>query len=426
MSQATPTADAPRPGRLRRIGKGLGVSLVVVALTLVAAEVLVRLFADLQPRRRVIDPVLGTRYVPGWTGSVYKKEAGREIPLRFNQQGFRFPDLPFEKPAGTRRVAFLGDSMIAGEDVPVELTAVHLLEQQLDALDPDHDWEVLNFGVPGAGNGQEMVVYREVARRYDPDLVLCTFFTGNDFGDNSHRYTSGDRLYFDVDADGALFQLPYPTPEIARSEFLRKTSHFYRWQKSRVRGLIKAAEPEEEVPTDPLEQRHAWHGDKVRSSEWVYYTGLDADEDVAHCWRVTAAILREFDRLTRADGVPFAMLLLPNSEQLHDEEFAFLQSVAGELGPDFDPLHPGRRVGEICAELDVPFLDLLPAFRAATPSRSELVEEEWLYLNGRGHFNAAGHALLARTLVPDVLRLVRVDGEISGPDGPGTASPGPR
>ena len=56
-----------------------------------------------------------------------------------NRHGFRFPDLPFEKPEGTRRIALIGDSMIAAEEVAEEDTAAWRLAERLEAADPAHD-----------------------------------------------------------------------------------------------------------------------------------------------------------------------------------------------------------------------------------------------------------------------------------------------
>ena len=395
----------PERSRLRRLARGLFISFSVLIGVLLIAEVSVRLFTDTIRPLLVVDPVLGRRYVKDFEGVVFNPESDRDVNVRFNDQGFRFPDLPFEKPAGTRRVVLLGDSMIAGMQVDAELTAAGILEQRLNETASEGErWEVLNFGVSGASTAQEYVLYRELARKYHPDLVLCVFFVGNDFGDNSPRLSSRNRIYFDLDERGELVQLPYPPLRTRFNELLDEYSRLYVWQKeatAEAKRVAQAAAP----AADSLEERHAWHGESVRPSEWVYYTG--EDEICDHSWRITAGVIGGMASIAAADGASFGLVLLPSSLQVHDEEFAYLREVAGERGAEFDPEYPNRRLGAICDELGVPFFDLLPGFRAAEPSHSELVEEEWLFLNGRGHFNEKGNVVFAELVAGMIGELER-------------------
>lgn len=367
-------------------------------MLLVVGELAVRLFTDTTRPLLVVDPVLGRRHVRSMDEMMYEPESRREVHVVTNRYGFRFDDLPFEKPAGTRRVALLGDSMIAAWQVEEEETAAHLMQERLNASADGERWEVLNFGVPAAGTGPEYVVCRELVRRFDPDVVLCVFFVGNDFGDNSIRLTQRNRIYFDLDERGGLLRLPYPSLHARFNDLLNRYSRLYVWQKETLNAL--KAKPVIASGDTTLEERHAWHGDSIRPSEWIYFTG--EDERAAHAWAVTSALIRAFASQAREDGHTFAMVLLPCSHQVHDEEFAFLREVAGELGDRFDPWNPSRRLTGICSEVGVPFIDLLPGFRAAAPSHSELARDEWLFLNGRGHLSERGNEVLGRLLAEAV------------------------
>ena len=382
----------------RRLARGLSISLAVFVVLLLGAEFAVRVFTDTHRPLLVVDSVLGRRLVCAFDGVVLNEEAGRDVHLRFNDQGFRFPDLPFEKPPGTRRLVLLGDSMIAALEVEEQETAAWVLQERLNQLDETSRWEVLNFGIPGSGTGPEYVFYRELAHRYQPDVVLCAFFVGNDFGDNSTRLTQRKRIYFDLDEEGELVQLPFPTLRVHLNELLNEYSRLYVWQKKML-DVMKRQEIPAEV-TDPLAARHAWHGDSVRASEWIYYTG--EDETCAHAWKVTRAEIHALSSAVAADGAEFALVMLPSSLQVHDEEFAYLRKVAGSKGGDFDPAYPGNQLAEICAEVGTDFIDLVPQFREACPSHSELAEDEWLYIGGGGHFNLRGNATVGMLLAAEV------------------------
>ena len=384
----------PRPSLLRRLIRGLLVSLSALVVILVIGEIAVRLLTDTSRPMLVVDDALGRRHIRSFDGNVYDPESRREVHWVTNELGFRFPDLPVEKPAGTRRVVLLGDSMTAAWQVEEEKTAARVLQRILNEDNEGDRWEVLNFGVPAAGTGPEYVLYRELARRFDPDVVLCVFFAGNDLGDNSIRLTQRKRIYFDLDENEELVQLPYPSLGTRFKEVLNEYSRLYVWQKETLKAL--KAKPVIAKADATLEECHAWHGDSIRASEWIFFTG--EDERTAHAWAVTRAVIHTLAGEVAKDDHAFAMVLLPCSQQVHDDEFAYLRTVARELGDQFDPLHPSRQLAEICAEVNVPFVDLIPGFRVAAPSRSELVREEWLFFNGRGHLNEHGNEIFGRLL----------------------------
>ena len=88
---------------------------LVVALLL--AEVGIRLFTHTHAPILLRDPAVSVRHVRSFDGQHFSEEAGRLVPVRFNREGFRGADLPYEKPSGVRRVAVLGDSMVAALEV---------------------------------------------------------------------------------------------------------------------------------------------------------------------------------------------------------------------------------------------------------------------------------------------------------------------
>jgi hypothetical protein len=198
--------------RRRPRWRGPLISLGVLVALALAAEAAVRLFTDTEPPLLVVDEAIGRRYRVSYAGEIHDPESRRDVAVRFNRDGFRFDDLSLGKPAGTRRVAVIGDSMIAALQVPREQTAVELARTELQGVAGDEErWELLNFGVSGSGTLQQHVLLREVVLGYHPDHVVVVFFVGNDFSDNSPRLSRRNRLYFDLDEAGRLSRLPYPT-----------------------------------------------------------------------------------------------------------------------------------------------------------------------------------------------------------------------
>lgn len=83
----------------------------------------------------------------------------------------------FEKPAGVRRIAFVGDSFTYGWGV--ENVADRFADQIGARLNKEKGarFEVMNVAIPGWGTGDQLVPIKDVIDRYHADeIVLCYVF----------------------------------------------------------------------------------------------------------------------------------------------------------------------------------------------------------------------------------------------------------
>lgn len=377
----TSTSETRPRGKARGVAKRLLLLAVSLLLTLACLEAGLRLFSNVTPSLTEKDPLIGQRYLRSFAGDVFVPEAGCKVALRFNDVGFRGPSRPQQKPPGVHRLAILGDSMVASLAVDESKTMVCQLERLLNESQAGIKWEVFNFGVNGASPGQELVLYREVVWRFQPDVVLGTFFVGNDLADNCSRLSSNPRIYFDVDESGNLRQEPFGARRAVVSQFLNRYSRFYVWQKS---ALNRA--------------RHTvgQRAGKLDPGEWAY--SREEPPDVAHAWKITASIFETFRREVEAHGSRFAVVMIPCGPQVYKDAFTSVAARAGKFAEAFDPDYPDRRVAEICRRAGIPFLSMLNDFRQAAPSASSRVQQEWLFCGGLGHFNETGDALAARAI----------------------------
>src|ERR1044072_6438684 len=94
------------------------------------------------------DADVGYSLRPGAAGW-WPREGRTYVPI--NGQGFRDRERSIAKPAGTFRIAILGDSFAEAFQVPLEKTFWAVMERQLSACIPEGKQrvEVLNFGVSG-------------------------------------------------------------------------------------------------------------------------------------------------------------------------------------------------------------------------------------------------------------------------------------
>ncbi len=99
-----------------------------------------------------------------------------------NSKGFRnTKEFDYKKPANTFRVLSLGDSCTQGHEVRQDLTFSATLERLLNQHKSPS--EVINTGVSGFGNDEELVLLENEGFKYNPDVVVLGFFA-NDYEDN--------------------------------------------------------------------------------------------------------------------------------------------------------------------------------------------------------------------------------------------------
>ncbi len=95
--------------------------------------------------------------------------------LSTNSEGFRDYDHPLEKPPGSSRVAFVGDSFVFGLGVSQEDTLAVLLEQDLNSGGIGRRYDVMNFGLPGLNFEGMGRLTQTFVVKYRPEVVVYSF-----------------------------------------------------------------------------------------------------------------------------------------------------------------------------------------------------------------------------------------------------------
>jgi len=176
------SATAPKGGK-RSIFKKLLALLVGCIVAGLLTELLLLLTVGEQPKfpRHVVEAPWGIRY--NEPGSRYRhKSADVNVSFRINNQGIRADqDYLYPKPAGVVRILSLGDSFTIGYEVDQDRCFSQVLERELSAA--GYQAQVLNAGVSGFSNAEECVYLERELIKYDPDVVVVSFYI-NDIADN--------------------------------------------------------------------------------------------------------------------------------------------------------------------------------------------------------------------------------------------------
>ncbi len=354
----------------------------------------------------------------GWMGlpgcdTHYELPGVFDVRVLCNSAGLRDRERSLAKPAGSRRVAVLGDSFMWGYGVENGEMFSSRLEHLLA------DTEVLNFGANGYSTVQELVRLEADALAYAPDVAIVSFCS-NDLGDNLDD-KEGGRPAATLGDDGEVRIVNRPVRTAWKSgakQWLRHNSRLfaaveYETEAVRLRHKMQArADASASDRPRPGETRAT--DDEQAEPE---FTLLDLfgrpSSEIDRAWRVERELLAAIrDRMAKRGGrllVVFVAMKEARSEQ------AFRKTVVApferpDLTLDVDRDRPGRRLAAICDELGVPFLDLNPVFRSHE-------QPDVLFLRRNAHWSAAGHALaaqaVARRLAECELAVPRQPGAIS-------------
>lgn len=358
-------------------------------LALLTVELGVRLLHLVPDRFWRPDPVLGSALIPNATGWWTQEEHEFVVPVRINAEGRRDLDRSRDKPPGTMRILLLGDSFVEAMQVPMADTFARGLERRLGEMQ-GRPVEVVSMGVSGYGTASEYLWYRDVGRHYHPDVVLLSFYPGNDVRNNSPTLEPVLKPVYA--SDGTLERVAGGKGgEGAPSGLSRSKGYTY------VRKLVLTRQPglAERLAdwgvVKPAALRPVPLEDGVPVDYGVYASDLAPAWQTA--WAHTDALLSALRAAVQADGARFVVMVVTAREQIYPQDWAeILATYPAMQHAAWDLQGPERRVLDWCAQTGTTCVPLSPAFLAARDQSPRL---HW---HADGHWTAAGHALAADTM----------------------------
>jgi hypothetical protein len=278
--------------------------------------------------------------------------------LRGNRLGYPGRDVELEKRPGTRRIAALGDSFALGPAVPFADNYLTLLERRLPRS------EVCNYGVSGAGPREYLAILRSDVWASQPDLILLSFFVGNDITEvlpaprwlDPHQHT----LYLLLERGWRL-----------ACERGRQTKEGEHHSPSRIGQAVLSRATFREIETRRLS---------------VCLTPPSAALEKK--WQRTFVCLEQIIAECRQREVPLSVVLIPDEFQVNPAVLAGAVQDAKAAPNSVELTLPQRRLLAFFGERNVPCLDLLPAFQKEPNS----------YAPCDTHWNVRGNRLAAQAI----------------------------
>lgn len=334
---------------MRQLLANLGLALGAVLVTLVGAELGVRLFvpawAPTQAERNfwAYDAMLGWAHQPGQRGRFSHRDFS--VSVSINSFGLRDREYPVERVPGKQRMLVLGDSFTWGFGVEQDEAFSEVLERR------HPDWEIINAGVSGYGTDQQLLWLERRGIAFQPDVVLLAFHEG-DVKDNNLQSRYGYWKSGFVLEDGRLSLVGVPVERASARERFDRFLFYNTWLFHRLNILpriLRATLAERRDEKDP-------EPSAVRSTP--------EKPDPTRDYRVTARLLERLHAAVEAAGARLVVMSIPMRD-------------------------PDPPLVETLGRIGVPHLGLKPALRAA---------EEPVRFEHDMHWTPAGHRVVANAL----------------------------
>jgi hypothetical protein len=283
----------------------------------------------------------------------------------------------FNKNPKVFRILGIGDSFsefFKGE----KLNYHDILEKQLNNLNHDKKYEVVNAGISNTGPGYYWNTLEKYGDSFKPDLVLIEFFIGNDFLE----------MKFDTKRVGLFINEPVH-PKWGLLTYLRlKNLWIYQfgraqwiaWRNSLSKG--KGTFSEEEF--DRVEIARLWIFEKSKRDEFNKLWNRDSD------------VLSKMITWCNQRKIPLVIVIIPDQIQIDADLRESLFKKFNIPANSIDLYYPNRQLINYLEARHVHYLDL-------TKPMQEAAQSQTLYLVRDTHWNFAGHEL-AGNMISDYLQ----------------------
>jgi lysophospholipase L1-like esterase len=289
------------------------------------------------------DATIGWKATPNTEKRHKSSNPPFDVVYRINAHGLRGPYYPIAKPAQTRRIVLLGDSVGFGWGVPEGKQFAALLDEGLEAT------EVINLSLSGYGTEQQLLRLKNDGLPFKPDLVILQV-TPNDFDEIQFAFfNQKPKPQFVFDDAGALrlTNVPVTANSPQAQEFYRYSipvpfrewvgwhSYAYNWLNEKYYGIRRRSAPSR--PPTPRFSSHSialFNGIVAEIKATVDREGIDLL--IVHAAAEVAA------------QRPFAIPGIPVVDA--SEKFAEYQKVHGEPAMFSDGFHWNERGNAIAAQ----------------------------------------------------------------------------
>ena len=312
-------------------------------------------------------------------------QTGRDFRALIQTDGYGFRNAwPWPEKA---EIVAVGDSVVFGYGVEHNQAWPTILEKKLPG---NH---LINLGLVGAGSQQYLRLFETFGTRLHPKLLLVGFLVRNDFS-NDYMFNrwlkSGAGGNFKVWQD---FGRPVST-RLSLDQPVSKLLTSLLWRvrllasKSRLFNLLLYIRSSLKSGPKEIKTFQAPDGSRLDLDVKGFINQTKDAQPGSRGFDVSLDALRRMYSIAKTNGTKVLVIFQPSKEEVY-------LPLMGETNVETDP---GRPLRAMLEKIGIPYLDLLPAFRARA------AKGEVLFFETDGHPDARGYALIAQ-LVLDYLKV---------------------
>ena len=334
------------------------------------------------------DSLLGWKHKPNSESTLATSEF--QTRIKINSNGVRGPEVSYAKAENERRILILGDSFAEGYTVDLEERFSNLLEKQLNVT-AESRISVINLGVSGYSNDQELLQFQYEGKKYQPYIVILLVYYNDIILNIRNKHWRGSKPAFELaGTELVLTNTPVPQRTMVKGVkgWLYSNSQLYRFTRRAVRnnhyllslGIRIGLADEESLAV---------------SAEFnVYARSYDAQ--TSYAWKVTERIIQELDDDVAKAGAELLIAYVPSRAAVYSEDWKALRRRYGKSSDEWNVNRVAGELADICERNGVPFLDLTSALQVAAADLDR--KEKRVYFEKDAHWTPEGNAHVAQAL----------------------------
>jgi len=344
--------------------KFLSIARPIFAIALISfalAEVSLRIYTYFRPSILF--------YNESWNQRFRGRPFAQVGKSKLNSLGFKDKEFT-PKPQNGYRIVALGDSFAFGV-VPYENNYLTLTEELLQKHHPQVD--LLNMGILGTAPIDYWQLLRDEGLSFKPDMVLVSFFFGNDFV-GAHRRRLFEYSYLaSLVYRGSRIVLAYRGP----------------WAGE---GVLKYCD-------DCPSSNETRYLDVEGRRSYIY---IKSNQRATRSVGAAFAYLEKINDLCKERGIKLIVVLIPDELQINqDLQRSVRQSSHPRLNPsDWDITLPNRSMAARLSSSGIDYIDLYEPFLAMGSKKP-------LYIPRNTHWNIAGNQLAANVIASHIEKLLK-------------------
>ena len=391
---------------MSKVGKNL-INLLLILISFTIGILIIEIFLRLSkidyPIFQRHDYLVGFSLRPNASG-IWSREGNAFVQI--NSDGLRDIEHNILKSENTLRIAILGDSFAEARTVNVENTFWYLMQKKLNnCKNINKNVEVINFGVTEYGTTQQFLILKNKVWKYDPDLVLLAFFSGNDVSDNSKKLSRKKyRPFFNLDGNELILDnsfretKPYKILSSSYGKFFLKLSDY-----SRIAQLFREAYVKNYFKRQRVKETNKKENEKLEE-------GLDIDETFnptnqiwTEAWNVTEKIIIEINKEIKNKNKKFILTTLSVPFQVHPEK-TYRENYKKKHFIN-DMFYPEKRLSKLGNANNFEVINLAMDLQKYAVKFKKYIHGFKKAKLGEGHWNEEGHAISSELISNKICKM---------------------